>query len=113
MPDGRGGRRALDTSKSRGEIEVKGLRRIAESVEGAVTLDDLETELGKTFGKLTLWRVLCQKQNAATEAEKLKIGKDVLARQCTGTVAEAHAYWLEVQGVKSEKAPPYRPTGLC
>lgn len=63
-------------------------------------LDDLLTELGKHFGKLTRWRALCQEQGVTTDEDKIRLAEEVLVAYSTGTVAEWQSYHLRLQGKK-------------
>lgn len=63
-------------------------------------LDDLLTELGKHFGKLTRWRALCQERGVTTDEHKILLAEEVLAAYSTGTVAEWQSYQLRLQGKK-------------
>ena len=63
-------------------------------------LEDLLTELGKHFGKLTRWRALCQERGVTTDEDKIRLAEEVLAAYSTGTVAEWHSYHLRLQGRK-------------
>lgn len=64
-------------------------------------LDDLLTELGKHFGKLTRWKALCQERDARTDEDKIRLAEEVLAAYSTGTVAEWYSYHLRLRGKKS------------
>jgi hypothetical protein len=75
-------------------------------------LQRLLAELAKAFGKTTRWQVLCQEQNATTEAEQIRLAEQVLAEPATDTVAAGHAQWARLRGVKDQPAPPYKPTGF-
>ncbi len=63
-------------------------------------LDDLLTDLGKHFGKMTRWRALCRERDATTDEDKLRLAQEVLAAYSTGTVAEWHSYDLRLRGRK-------------
>ena len=65
------------------------------------TLDDLLTELGKHFGKLTRWRALCLERDVTTDEDKIRLAEEVLAAYSTGTVAEWYSYHLRLQGRKT------------
>lgn len=84
------------------------------SPPSAKTLDELLTELGQVFGRLTKWRWRCKEENATTEADLIRLAEEVLAEPCSGTVAEGHGYWLRLNGVKSVQCPyAYTPTSFA
>jgi hypothetical protein len=70
-------------------------------------LDDLLTELGKHFGKLTRWKALGQERDASTDEDKIRLAEEVLAAYSTGTVAEWYRYHLRLQGRKSVNIDEY------
>ncbi len=49
-------------------------------------LQFLIAELAKDFGKTACWRVLCQEQNATTEAAQIQLAEQVLAEPPMDTV---------------------------
>jgi hypothetical protein len=75
-------------------------------------LESLLAELAKDFGKTTRWRLLCQEQNATTEAEQIELALQVLAEPSEGSVAAGYSHWARLQGAKPKPAPPYNPTGF-
>lgn len=75
-------------------------------------LEQLLTELVKDFGKISRWQLLCEQQDATTEAEKIRLAEQVLAEPAVGSVAAGHANWARLHGAKSKSAPPYKPTGF-
>jgi hypothetical protein len=75
-------------------------------------LQQLLAELAKDFGKSTRWQLLCQEQNATSEADQIRLAEQVLAEPPLGGVAAAHSHWARLHGAKSKPAPPYNPTGF-
>jgi hypothetical protein len=74
-------------------------------------LELLLTELAKDFGKMSRWQLLCQQQNATSEAEQVHLAEQVLAEPEIGSVAAGHANWARLRGAKTKSAPLYKPTG--
>jgi hypothetical protein len=75
-------------------------------------LTQLLAELRKDFGKTTRWRVLCNEQNATSEADQIRLAEQVLAEPPLGSVAAGHAQWARLHGAQDRQAPPYKPTGF-
>jgi hypothetical protein len=75
-------------------------------------LDQFLTELRKDFGKFTRCQLLCEEQDASTEAAQISLAEQVLAEPPVGSVAAGHANWAKLHGARSKPAPPYKPTGF-
>jgi hypothetical protein len=74
-------------------------------------LEELLAELAKDFGKISRWQLLCKNEDAATEADQIRLAEQVLAEPAVGSVAAGHASWARLRGAKSKSAPAYKPTG--
>jgi len=52
-------------------------------------LEELLAELAKDFGKISRWQLLCKNEDAATEADQIRLAEQVLAEPAVGSVAPA------------------------
>lgn len=71
-------------------------------------------QLVKQFNmaKLQHFQRLCKEQKADKDAEQIKIAEEVLSWGPLDNVGASNSAWLSLQGAKTVKAPPYKPTGF-
>lgn len=43
------------------------------------SLNQIQSELSKVFGRLTKWRILCKEKNATSEEEQIRLANQVIA----------------------------------
>lgn len=75
-------------------------------------LTDLKKELLSDCGKLTHWQLLCKQQNASSEADQIRLAKEVLAWPRMDSVTAIISATAQLQGKQPRASQPYDPKRL-
>lgn len=75
-------------------------------------LQQLTKELLSDCGKLTHWQLLCKQQNASSDADQIRLAKEVLAWPRMDSVTAIISASAQLQGKQRRASQPYDPQRL-